>query len=147
MPMHSPQPNSGLGWVANDGARFSTFGAASAHERMMEPPRIHHPPPVHHSDPEYKPRHIIPYGSAWRPTVRSRSRPTQRSRGHALGVIVRIVIWAIVLVYVLPDILRPTPQAILNARKFVSEGVKGAAELAPPDVARSVDQVVNAISR
>ena len=114
---------------------------------MMEPPRIHHPPPAHHSIPEYKPRQIIAYGSTWQPTVRSRSRPARRSRGRALGVIVRIVIWAIVLVYVLPHILRPTPPAILNARKFVSEGVKGAAELAPADVARPVDQVVNAINR
>ena len=152
MPMHTPTPNSQLSWTAKDGARFNSYGAASAHERMMEPPRIHHPMPVHHTIPAYNPSpHIgqgpVPHYITDSGNVASR-RSHRRPLGGAFALTLRLAIWAVLLVYVLPYVLKPTPEAILNARQIVSASIEdAAAEFASPDVARSIDQFIAAISR
>jgi hypothetical protein len=78
-----------------------------------------------------------------------RSFPAQIGGGvTALSVVMRIAVLAVVLVYALPHLLRPTPAAILTARQFVTASVESAAaELAPPDVARSINTFIDAISR
>ncbi len=118
-------------WIAKDGARFNNYGAA-AHERMMEPPRIS----VSNPHPHIGQGRVV--------TRRSHRRPF----GGLFALTLRLAISAILLVYVLPHVLQPTPEVILNARQFVSASIEdAAAEFASPDVARSIDQVVEAISR
>ncbi len=68
--------------------------------------------------------------------------------GSAVGAVVRLAVLTVVVVYALPHVLRPTPPEILSARQFVTTSVESAAaELAPPDVARSIDAFIDAISR
>lgn len=65
-----------------------------------------------------------------------------------LGVILRLAVLAVVVVYALPHVLRPTPPVILSARQFVTANLESAAtELTPPDLARSIDAFIGAISR
>ena len=74
--------------------------------------------------------------------------PRMGGVGSAIGAIVRLAVLAVVVVYALPHVLRPTPPEILDARQFVTVSVESAAsELAPPDVARSINSFVDAISR
>jgi hypothetical protein len=62
---------------------------------------------------------------------------TGGGRGSALGAIGRLAIFAVILIYVLPHVFRPTPPEILSARQVVTASVESAAaELAPQDVAR-----------
>ncbi len=152
MPMHTPTPNSQLSWTAKDGARFYDYGAARAHERMMEPSRIHHPMPVHHTIPAYNPNPHIGQGPVTNYIPTSGNVVTRRSHrrplGGAFAVTLRLAIWAVLLVYVLPYVLQPTPEVILNARQFVSASIEDAAAgLSSPDVARSIDQFIAAITR
>ncbi len=68
--------------------------------------------------------------------------------GSALGAVVRLAVLAVAVVYVLPHVLDPAPPQILSARQFVTASVESAAaELAPPDVARSINAFIDAISR
>jgi hypothetical protein len=68
--------------------------------------------------------------------------------GSAVGAVVRLAVLAVVVVYALPHVLRPTPPVILSARQFVTANLESAAaELMPSDVARSIDTFIGAISR
>jgi hypothetical protein len=81
------------------------------------------------------------------PPRASFSARTGRARGSALGVVVRLGIFAMVLVYVLPHVLSAPPPELLDARPIVTASLKSAAELAPPDVASSIDAFIEEISR
>ena len=64
------------------------------------------------------------------------------------GAVLRLAVLAVVVVYALPHVLRPTPPVILSARQFVTANLESAAaELMPSDVARSIDTFIGAISR
>ena len=69
-----------------------------------------------------------------------------RAKG-SLVVVARLAVFALVLVYVLPHVLRRTPPEILSARQFVTSFVESAGALAPPDVAGSIDTFIRSISR
>jgi hypothetical protein len=68
--------------------------------------------------------------------------------GSAVGAVVRLAVLAVVVAYALPHVLRPAPPVILSAREFVTANLgSAAAELVPPDVARSIDTFIGAMSR
>ena len=62
-------------------------------------------------------------------------------------MVARLAVFALVLVYVLAHVLRPTPPEILSARQFVASFVESAGGLAPRDVAGSIDAFNRSISR
>lgn len=60
----------------------------------------------------------------------------------------RLAVLAVVVVYDLPHVLRPAPPVNLSAREFVTANLESAAaELVPPDVARSIDTFIGELSR
>jgi hypothetical protein len=68
--------------------------------------------------------------------------------GSAVGAVVRLAVLAVVVAYALPHVLRPAPPVILSAQEFVTANLESAAaELVPPDVARSIDTFIGAMSR